>query len=268
MKVRCELWVRLKVVDLVSQTAWITLTEKLQYGGVLKGLNHYLYWGMDVEGSGVEDVARELDRVVQMDSTFTNQNKHLYRLLAMEGERYEGLCGRAREGTCSIASFSGEKSGVFSLGTLPIERDYPKLVKGEGDAHPLGEGQALSGNGNVSSERAGGKGSAPYKGKEHPEDAAGASGGTKRNIYTFDCLIRPLLREREIPFMERLNGRLGKARVTDIVAGEVWRITLVADDMESARESIDGMVVTRSRREGLLLNPHYQRYEVISVVGG
>lgn len=221
MKVRCELWVRLKVVDLVCQTAWITLVEKLDYGESLKGLSRYSFWGMELEGDSVEDVLRDVDRVVQMDSAFTNQNKHLYRLLAVEADKVEAAKAETRDKSyTSLAHLLSEERGILSLGTLPIEKDYPALEKGS------------------------------------------------QGIYSFDCLIRPLLRERELPYMARLNERLKEAKVTDIVAGEVWRITILADDEKTARDEIDRMVVTRSRREGLLLNPHYQRYEIISVAAG
>jgi len=220
LKVRCELWVRLKVVDLVTQTAWITLTEKLEYGENLKGLSHYSFWGMELEGASVDEVARDVDRVIQMDSTFTNQNKHLYRLLAMDAEKFHSARENAGGNNAAIASFLPGRDDIFSLGTLVIEKDYPKLESSPGGA------------------------------------------------FSFDCLIRPVLRERELPYMNRLNARLKKAQVTDIVAGEVWRITLLADDLNSARDEIESMVVTKSRRKGLLLNPHYQRYEIISIVGG
>ena len=220
MKVRCELWVRLKVVDLVTQTAWITLTEKLEYGESLKGLSHYSFWGMELEGASVDEVARDVDRVIQMDSTFTNQNKHLYRLLAMDAEKFHSARENAGGNNAAIASFLPGRDDIFSLGTLVIEKDYPKLESSPGGA------------------------------------------------FSFDCLIRPVLRERELPYMNRLNARLKKAQVTDIVAGEVWRITLLADDLNSARDEIENMVVTKSRRKGLLLNPHYQRYEIISIAGG
>jgi len=230
LKVRCELWVRLKVVDLVTQTAWITLTEKLEYGENLKGLSHYSFWGMELEGASVDEVARDVDRVIQMDSTFTNQNKHLYRLLAMDAEKFHSARENAGGNNAAIASFLPGRDDIFSLGTLVIEKDYPKLESSPGGA------------------------------------------------FSFDCLIRPVLRERELPYMNRLNERLKKAQVTnerlkkaqvtDIVAGEVWRITLLADDLKSARDEIESMVVTRSRRKGLLLNPHYQRYEIISIAGG
>jgi len=208
------------VVDLVTQTAWITLTEKLEYGENLKGLSHYSFWGMELEGASVDEVARDVDRVIQMDSTFTNQNKHLYRLLAMDAEKFHSARENAGGNNTAIASFLPGRDDIFSLGTLVIEKDYPKLESSPGGA------------------------------------------------FSFDCLIRPVLRERELPYMNRLNARLKKAQVTDIVAGEVWRITLLADDLKSARDEIESMVVTRSRRKGLLLNPHYQRYEIISIAGG
>ncbi len=47
-------------------------------------------------------------------------------------------------------------------------------------------------------------------------------------------------------------------------AGEVWRIIVSAENNAEALETAGRIAVTRSRREGLLLNPHYQRLELIT----
>jgi hypothetical protein len=240
MKARAQLWVRLKVVDLVTQTAWLTLTEKLEFENDLCGLVRYSFWGMDAEGAGRDEIIDELDRVIRMDSAFTNQNKHLYRLSVAEvaqddgtgdgaasygvttGAGGEGSSGTVR-GASKTASAQGGSGAVITAlkGDLAIEEDYPMQVVGRGSA-------------------------------------AG------RDVFAFDCLIRERQAVRETGYMSRLNNRLEGVEITSLKAGEVWRIIVYSHSREEALENVERMVVTRSRKEGLLLNPHYQVYEFIA----
>lgn len=189
---RCDLWVRLKVVDLVAQTAWMTLTEKLGLEGELLGLARYSFWRMDIENGDGEAALDEIDRVIRLDSAFTNQNKHLY-MLRMDGAEVRG--------------------------DLRLDEDYPLLVEDGG-----------------------------------------------RSGFAVDCLVRELDSEREEGYRGRLNERLENVRVAGLVAGEVWRILLEARDEKDAMQKVERIAVTTSRREGLLLNPHYQRLEILSSV--
>jgi hypothetical protein len=188
MKLAVELWVRLKVIDLVAQTARITLVDKLDFGERLRGMTHYWYWAMDAEGEGERAILDEIDRAIRLDGAFTNQNKHLYR-----------LAGGAEP----------------PRGDLALETDYP---------------------------------------------AAGASGGT---AFAVDCLVRELRPDREAGFAARLGGRLRGVKVSNMRCGEVWRIAVRATSEKAAIAEAERMLVSRSRREGLLLNPHYQRYDII-----
>ena len=192
MKIQCNLWVKLKVVDLVVQTAWMTLTEKLDLGGELVGLARYSFWRMELEGPDTGRTLAEVDRVIRMDSAFTNQNKHVY-LLEIEGGP--------------------------SMGGLALEKDYPLMAE-DGDTH---------------------------------------------GAYAVDCLVRELTAAREEGYRGRLNARLESVQVTGVVAGEVWRVLVHAKSERDAIERVEAMAVTRSRRQGLLLNPHYQRFEILAV---
>ena len=64
---RCELWVRLKVIDLVAQTAWMTLTEKLGLERELLGLVRYAFWGMEIETKDAGGAMTEIDQVIRLD---------------------------------------------------------------------------------------------------------------------------------------------------------------------------------------------------------
>ena len=107
MKVEAKLWVRLKVIDLVAQTAWMTLTEKMGFEGDLAGMRRYSYWAMDAEGDGADSICEAIDREIRMDSSFTNPNKHMYSL-----------------------AVSGDGGGAAS-GDLDIVRDFPRTEGGD-----------------------------------------------------------------------------------------------------------------------------------------
>ncbi len=190
---RFDLWVKLKVIDLVAQTAWMTLTEKLGLEGELLGLARYSFWRMEIETDDGPAALDEIDRVIRLDSAFTNQNKHLYMLRMDEGP---------------------------ARGDLLLDKDYPVLV----------------------------------------ENGGGRSG------FAVDCLVRELDTEREEGYRSRLNARLENIQVNGLAAGEVWRILLDAGNEKEAEQKVERIVVTTSRREGLLLNPHYQRLEILSIV--
>ena len=106
MKTEAKLWVRLKVIDLVAQTAWMTLTEKMGFAGDLCGILRYSYWAMEAEGESVGAVCEEIDREIRMDSAFTNQNKHFYSLAVSGG---------------------GDEA---ASGDLRIDRDFPRVEYG------------------------------------------------------------------------------------------------------------------------------------------
>jgi hypothetical protein len=216
VKLWIELWVRLKVVDLVAQTAWITLTEKLDFAGRIHGLIHYSYWGFSAAGGSGEAIIDEIDRVVRIDGAFTNQNKHCYRLMAPPA---------------SVAS----AAPAFVRGDLALERDY---------AIRSGSGADRSAD-----TRSG------------PGRAADAEG-----LFSVDCLVRERRGDREAAFAIRLNARLRGVHVSELKYGELWRVVVSARDGDQAVESVERMAVTRSRREGLLLNPHYQTIEVLSAL--
>ncbi len=102
MKTEAKLWVRLKVTDLVAQTAWMTLTEKMGFADDLCGVLRYSYWAMEAEGENAGAVCEAIDREIRMDSAFTNQNKHFY---------------------CLVVSGGGDKA---ASGDLMIDRDFPR----------------------------------------------------------------------------------------------------------------------------------------------
>lgn len=220
MSVWVELWVRLKVVDLVAQTAWLTLTEKLDFSGRIHGLLHYSYWGFTAGGGDAEAILEEIDRVVRFDSAFTNQNKHRYRLVILKNVEGRGVPLEVGGLTDRSVAPREPTSWDAGRGDLPLEHDFIL----------------------------------------HEEPAGGAG----CDMFVLDCLIRERRGSREAGYEDRLNGRLRDVRVSNMKAGELWRIVVSAASGDEALETAERIAITRSRREGLLLNPHYQRLEIIS----
>ncbi len=190
MKTEAKLWVRLKVTDLVAQTAWMTLTDKMGFAGDLCGILRYSYWAMEAEGESAGAVCEAIDREIRMDSAFTNQNKHFYSLAVSGG---------------------GDEA---ASGDLRIDRDFPR----------------------------------------------GECGG---RIFACDLFVSEQGGGKDGGYASRLNTRLAGAKVTGIRSGEVWRILVRAEDAEEATRKVEEMAGTRSRKHGLLLNPHYQAFEFI-----
>jgi hypothetical protein len=233
MKTPVQLWVRLKVIDLVAQTARITLTEKLDFADVLRGITHYWYWGMDAEAADAKSALEGIDRAIRLDSAFTNQNKHLYRLSAGAG---------------------------LVLGDLAIEKDYPVVGADTSAPGPVAK-PPMGPSAEVSAP------STPRADIPAKEPIGGSATGFQAGIsalYAIDCLVRERRPDRETGFTERLNARLKGVAVSNMKCGEAWRLVVSASDERAALGAAEKMLVSRSRREGLLLNPHYQTYEILA----
>ncbi len=189
MKIEARLWVRLKTIDLVAQTARMTLADKMGFADDLCGMLRYSYWAMEAEGESARVVSEAIDREIRMDSAFTNQNKHLYSLVVSGGD------GAA-------------------TGDLSIDRDYPRVECGG-------------------------------------------------RIFACDLFVSEQGGGKDEGYASRLNARLDGAKVTGMKSGEVWRILVRAEDAEEAARKVEEMAVTRTRKHGLLLNPHYQAFEFL-----
>ncbi|MFO7946648.1 MAG: phosphoribosylformylglycinamidine synthase subunit PurS [Armatimonadota bacterium] len=63
--------------------------------------------------------------------------------------------------------------------------------------------------------------------------------------------------------LNALQGRLGYGDVVkQVVTGTLWTLVLDVEDAADAKEITEEIAVTRSRQNGLLMNPHYQDYEM------
>lgn len=136
MKVNVELLVGLKGVDLVAGTAFLTLVDKMGYGGRLLGLRRLDSYGFGFDTSQPEEAAGRLRRFAATQSTFYNRNKHNYFLRCAwpggevtEGVAPDRLMGGLRSDVArhlkqasSKELASGPSDGGVILGTASIYR--------------------------------------------------------------------------------------------------------------------------------------------------
>lgn len=59
-----------------------------------------------------------------------------------------------------------------------------------------------------------------------------------------------------------LHDRHHYDAVQSVEAGTLWRMHLDAESPEAAREMAEDITVTRSQDRGVLMNPHFQEYEI------
>jgi len=61
---------------------------------------------------------------------------------------------------------------------------------------------------------------------------------------------------------DALNGHLGYRQVTAVETGVLWTMRIKAGTEEQAREVAESITVTRSQSQGILMNPHFQEFEM------
>lgn len=59
-----------------------------------------------------------------------------------------------------------------------------------------------------------------------------------------------------------LTGRLGYGQVADVETGVLWTMRIRAESEAEAREVAENITVTRSQSQGILMNPHFQEFEM------
>jgi len=188
---RLELRVDLKTVDLVRETAWSALTEKLGWGAVLDDLRRSVLWRFDIADGDEAAVCAALEAELERTSAFYNPNKERRRLLAG--------------------------------GALP-------------EGEPLAAADALD-----------------------PPPAPGARLWRALVWITDEGGEQTALRRRTARRLPGLSG---------LRAGTLWELALRADTAAMARGLATGLALTRRRRQGLLLNPHYQEGWLLALAPG
>ncbi|MEA3400543.1 MAG: hypothetical protein U9R79_04790 [Armatimonadota bacterium] len=94
-----------------------------------------------------------------------------------------------------------------------------------------------------------------------PEDHA--ADARQDGEYTVNVLVSNPDDSAGEGILSALRGRLGYGdRVRGVDTGVLWTMQLAADSPGQAREIAEDIAVTRSQSEGILINPHFQDYEM------
>lgn len=91
-------------------------------------------------------------------------------------------------------------------------------------------------------------------GMTFPEPPAG--------VHAVSVLVLPL-EEDDSDSLDFLRRKLNEPAVSKVTSGVLWELLIRAGSREEAEATARDITVARERTRGLLLNPHYQRYELI-----
>ena len=92
-----------------------------------------------------------------------------------------------------------------------------------------------------------------------PEDHAGAA---EDGHYVVHVLVTSPDDTSGAETASSLQSHHGYPQVQGVETGVLWTMRLVADSEARAREIAEDITVTRSQGQGILMNPHFQEYEV------
>lgn len=84
-----ELFVRLKMPDVVAITAQTTLQRRMGYGEILRRLKREDFWKITVEAASREEAERLAVELAEKTSLFVNPNKHTYTFQVLESGAHD-----------------------------------------------------------------------------------------------------------------------------------------------------------------------------------
>lgn len=216
MNIDAGLIVFSKGADLIAETAFLTLTGKMNFEGRLLAMKRFDNFRFDIESGDPEGAVSQLRDILARQSTFYNRNKH---------------------GHVLHCSWPG---GQFHEGP-----DRPALQQ-------LLAGEAMK----------------PVVKKAVEKNHGGQAGERvilKQNrIFLIDSLVEEQDPSVRSSLAQKLQTDLGGIPVSVLSNGTLWWLVLSAPDEPAARALAEEMAVSERRDRGLLLNPNYQRFEVIS----
>ncbi len=97
-------------------------------------------------------------------------------------------------------------------------------------------------------------------------DAGGRIILKENRIFLIDSLVEERDPATRFSVAGKLQADLGGVPVSVPGIGTLWWMVLSAAGEQEARKAAEGIVVSRRRDRGLLLNPNYQRFEIRSSV--
>ena len=216
MNIDAGLIVYLKGADLIAETAFLTLTGKMNFEGRLLAMKRFDNFRFEIESGDPEGDVSKLRDVLDRQSTFYNRNKHGHLL------RCTWPGGRFCEGPDRAAL--QQRLAGDAIKSVVIKEDT------EFNGGRTGEGVILK------------------------ED----------RIFLIDSLVEEQDSSVRSSLAQKLQADLGGIPVSVLSNGTLWWLILSAPDESAARAMAEEMAVSERRDRGLLLNPNYQRFEVVS----
>ncbi len=83
-------------------------------------------------------------------------------------------------------------------------------------------------------------------------------------VWPVEVLVTDAEGTEATEIQQALKERLGYAeQVAGVEQGTLWIMKVAAADLATARQIAEEMAVTKARDEGLLVNPHFQAWEIL-----
>ncbi len=96
-----------------------------------------------------------------------------------------------------------------------------------------------------------------------PQDRGGGP-TPQEGLWRVEVLVTDAEGAEADDIQQALTQRLGYSeQVTSVRRGILWTLLLTADSAEEAREIAEQITVTTARDQGVLVNPHFQAWEII-----
>jgi len=96
-----------------------------------------------------------------------------------------------------------------------------------------------------------------------PQDRGGGPTPTD-GLWRVEVLVTDAEGAQADDIQQALTHRLGYSeQVIAVRRGILWTLLLAADNAEQAREIAEQITVTTARDQGVLVNPHFQAWEII-----
>ena len=98
-----ELFVRLKIPDVVAITSRTTLQRRMGYGEILRALTREDFWKITVDVPSREDADRLAVELAEKTTVFVNPNKHAYTFEVLDSGAHEtGKAPSQRDGEWDV----------------------------------------------------------------------------------------------------------------------------------------------------------------------
>ncbi len=128
-----ELFVRLKIPDVVAVTAQTTLQRRMGYAETLRRLKREDFWKITVDAASREEAERLAVELAEKTSLFVNPNKHTYTYQVVESGAHDtDKTPSPRDGTWSVrvlVTVDDDAEASLTLDALRNRLGYGHVVR-------------------------------------------------------------------------------------------------------------------------------------------